>query len=89
MNENLLLLRDLLKHWKKFLNIWQLFQFYFDVLDDIDDKYHNTIHGTIKMKPIDVTGDSYAKYNEDFNKNDPKFKVGDNVRISKYKKHFR
>ena len=89
MKENLLLLRDLLKHWKKFLNIWQLFQFYFDVLDDIDDKYHNTIHGTIKMKPIDVTGDSYAKYNEDFNKNDPKFKVGDNVRISKYKKHFR
>ena len=89
MKENLLLLRDLLKHWKKILNIWQLFQFYFDVLDDIVDKYHNTIHGTIKMKPIDVTGDSYAKCNEDFNKNDPKFKVGDNVRISKYKKHFR
>ena len=40
------------------------------------------------MKPIDVTSDSYAEYNEDFNKKDPKFKVGDNVRISKYKNIF-
>ena len=61
---------------------------YFDVLDDIVDKYNNTIHKTIKMKPIDVTGDSYAKYNENSNKKDPKFKVGDHVRISKYKNIF-
>ena len=40
----------------------------FDVLDDIVDKYNNTVHITIKMKPIDVTGGSYAEYNEDFNK---------------------
>ena len=40
------------------------------------------------MKPIDVTDDSYAEYNENFNKNGPKFKVGDHVRISKYKKKF-
>ena len=40
------------------------------------------------MKPIDVTSDSYAEYNEDFNKKDPKFKVGDHVRISKYKDIF-
>ena len=40
------------------------------------------------MKPIDVTSDSYAEYNEDFNKKDPKFKVGDHVRISKYKNTF-
>ena len=33
--------------------------FYFDVLDDIVDKYNNTVHKTIKMKPIDVTVDSY------------------------------
>ena len=58
---------------------------YFDVLDDIVDKYNNTIHKTIKMKPIDVTGDSYAEYNENRNKKDPKFKLGDHVRISKYK----
>ena len=31
---------------------------YFDVLHDIIDKYNNTVHRTIKMKPIDVTGDS-------------------------------
>ena len=58
---------------------------YFDVLDDIVNKYNNTVHKTIKMKPTDVTDDSYAEYNEDFNKKDPKFKVGDHVRISKYK----
>ena len=40
------------------------------------------------MKPIDVTGDSYAEYNEDFNKKDRNFKVGDHLRISKYKNIF-
>ena len=61
---------------------------YFDVLDDIVNKYNNTVHRAIKMKPIDVTDDSYVEYNEDFNKKDPKFKVGDHVRISKYKNIF-
>ena len=61
---------------------------YFDVLDDIVNKYNNTVHRTIKMKPIDVTSDSYAEYNEDSNEKDPKFKVGDHVRISKYKNIF-
>ena len=61
---------------------------YFDVLDDIVNKYNNTVHRTIKMKPIDVTADSYTKYNEDFNVTKPKFKVGDHVRISKYKNIF-
>ena len=41
---------------------------YSDVLDDIVDKYNNTIHKTIRMKPIDVTGDSYVKHNENSNK---------------------
>ena len=40
------------------------------------------------MKPIDVTSDSYAEYNEDSHEKDPKFKVGDRVRISKYKNIF-
>ena len=40
------------------------------------------------MKPIDVTDYCYAEYNEDFNKKDPKFKVGDLVRVSKYKNIF-
>ena len=62
---------------------------YFDVLDDIVDKYNNTVHRTIKTKPIEVTGDYYAKYNEDpSNKKDPTFKVGDNVRTYKYKNIF-
>ena len=62
--------------------------FYFDVLDDIVNNYNNTVHRTIKMKPIDVTGDSYAEYNEDLNKKDSKFKVGDHVRIWEYKNLF-
>ena len=61
---------------------------YFDVLDDIVNKYNNTVHRTIKMKPIDVTSDSYAEYNEDSNVTKPKFKVGDHVRILKYKNIF-
>ena len=61
---------------------------YFNALDDIVNKYNNTVHRTIKMKPIDITSDSYAEYNEDSNEEDPKFKVGDCARISKYKKHF-
>ena len=58
---------------------------YFDVLDDIVNKYNNTVHRSIKMKPIDVTSDSYAEYKEGSNVNEPKFKDGDHVRISKYK----
>ena len=56
---------------------------YFDVLDDIVNKHNNAIHTTIKMKPIDVTSDSYTEYNKDFNKKSSKFKVGDHVEISK------
>ena len=61
---------------------------YFDVLDDFVDQYNNTVHRSIKMKPIDVKSDSYAEYNEDCNKKDPKFKAGDHIRISKYKNIF-
>ena len=61
---------------------------YFNVLDGILNRYNNIIHRIIKMKPIDVTSDSYAEYNEDFNKKDPKFNFGDHIRISKYKNIF-
>ena len=61
---------------------------YFDVLNDIVKKYNNTIHRNIEMKPIEVTDDSYAEYNEIANKKNPKFKADDNVRISKYKNIF-
>ena len=41
---------------------------YFDVLDYIANKYNNTVHRTIKMKPIDFTDDSYVEYDEDLTK---------------------
>ena len=72
-------------------NIWQLFQkkkIFFDVLNDTVDKYNNTYHKTIKIKPIDVGDDSFAEYNEESNENGPKFKIDDHVRISKYKNVF-
>ena len=56
---------------------------YHDILDDIVREYSNTYHRTIKMKPMNVGGDSFAEYNEESNEKDTKFKVGDHVRISK------
>ena len=61
---------------------------YFDMLDDIVNKFNNTVNKTIKMKPTDIADDSYAEYKEDFHKKYPQFKVGDHVRISKYKNIF-
>ena len=56
------------------------------MLDSIVDKYNNTYHNSIKMKPIDVKSKSHAEYNVDCNDKDPKFKIGDHVRISRHKK---
>ena len=56
---------------------------HFDMLDYIFNKYNNTVHRTIKMKPINVTDYSFVECNEESNKKDPKFKVCDHVRISK------
>ena len=58
------------------------------MLDDIVNRYNNKFHKTTKTKPINVTDDSYAEYNENPNKKDPKFKVGDHARISKHKNIF-
>ena len=58
---------------------------YFDVLDDIVDKYKNTYHRTIKMKPIDVKSTSYAEYNVESNEKDPKLNIDDHVIISNTK----
>ena len=41
---------------------------YIDVISEIVNKYNNTIHRAIKIKPIDVTNDSYVEYNEESNK---------------------
>ena len=61
---------------------------YFDFLDHIVDEYNNIYHRTIKMKPMDVGDDFSAEYNEESNEKDPEFKVGNHVKISKYKSIF-
>ena len=61
---------------------------YIDKLDDIVNEYNNTYHTTIKMKPIDVKDNTYINSDKETNDEDPKFKVGDRVRISKYKNIF-
>ena len=61
---------------------------YIDKLDDIVNEYNNTYHTTIKMKNIDVKGNTYINIDKDVNDKDPKFKVGDHLRISKYKNIF-
>ena len=52
-------------------------------LDVIVNKYNNTCHNTIKMKPVDVKSSIYFDFSKEMNDKDPKFKVGDIVRISK------
>ena len=61
---------------------------YIDKLDDIVKKYNNTYHTSIKMKPVDVKDNTYIDFEKEVNDKDPKFKVGDYVRISKYKNTF-
>ena len=61
---------------------------YIDKLDDIVNEYNNAYHTTIKMKPIDVKDNTYINIDKEVNDKDPKFKVGDHVRISKYKNIF-
>ena len=56
--------------------------------DDIVNKYNNTYHRTIKMKPVDVKDNTYIDFNKEVNDKDPKFKIGDYVRISKCKNIF-
>ena len=61
---------------------------YIDKLNDILDEYNNTCHRAIKMKPVDVKDNTYIDFEKEFNNKDPKFKIGDQVRISKHKNIF-
>ena len=61
---------------------------YIDKLDDIVKKYNNTYHTSIKMKPVDVKDNTYIGFKKEVNDKNPKFKVGDHVRNSKYKNIF-
>ena len=61
---------------------------FIDKLDDIGNKYNNTYHNTIKMRSVYVKSNTYFNYSRKINKRDPKFRVGDNAIISKYKNIF-
>ena len=79
--ENLLLLEDLLEPFRtKFIMSKNM---YIYKLDDIVNKYNNAYYRTIKMKPVDVKSSTYLDFNKENNNKGPKFKVDDNVRISK------
>ena len=58
---------------------------YIDKLDDIVNKYNNTCHRAMKMKPVDVKNNTFIDSSKKVNDKDPKFKVGDHVRISNTK----
>ena len=61
---------------------------YIDKSDDIVNKHNNKYHSTIRMKPVSVKPSTYTKFGIENNDKDPKFKVGEYVRISKYKNIF-
>ena len=61
---------------------------YIDKLEDIVNRYNNTYHRTIKIRPVDVKYNKYIDSSKEVNDKDPKFQVGDHVRISKYKNSF-
>ena len=61
---------------------------YIDKLDDILNEYNHTYRRTIKMKSVDVKDNTYIEFSKKVNGKDPKFKVGDRVRISKQKNIF-
>ena len=52
------------------------------------NKCYNTYHRAIKVKPINAEDNSYIHFGKEVNDKDPKFKINDHVRTSKYKKHF-
>ena len=70
-------------------NTWISFKIvYIDKLNDIVNKYNNKYNNAIKMKPAGVKPNSKIESNKEINDKNPKFKIGDTVRISKYKKTF-
>ena len=61
---------------------------YINKLEDIVGEYNNTYHRKIKMKHVEFKNNTYIDFKKEVNDKDPKFKVGDHVRISKYKNIF-
>ena len=84
MKENLLLLKDSLqpakiKFYKHMTSISK--NLYIDKTDDIVNKCNNTYHRIIKMKPVNVKPGKYFESSKEINDKDPKFRIGDTVRI--------
>ena len=69
------------KIYRYMTSIWK--NVYVNKLNDMVNKYNNTYHRTIKMKPVDVKSSASVDFDKKNNKEDPKFKVGDCIRISK------
>ena len=67
---------------------WISKNMYIDKLDDIANKYNNTYRSTINMKFVDVNSSTYIDFDKEDNKEYPKFKIGDDVRIWNYKTFF-
>ena len=90
MKENLFLLKYLLEHESKIFKYMTSISknLHIEKLDDIVNKYNITYHSTIKMKPDDVKPSTYIYSSKEINNEDPKFKIGDILRLSKYKNIF-
>ena len=58
------------------------------LVNEIINEYNNTYVRTIKMKPVDVKDNTYIDFKKEVNDKNPKFKVGDHVRMSQYKNIF-
>ena len=91
MKENLLLLKNSLELLKNKIYKYPTSiskNLYIDNLDYIVNGCNNTYHRTITMKPIDIKNNTYIYTDKEVNINDPKFQIGDHVRISKYRNLF-
>ena len=91
MKENLLLLERFIKTLKNKIYKYMTSiskNVYIDKLDDIVHKYNNTYHNTIIMTPVDIKLSTYIDSSKEINDKDPKFKVGDIIRILKCKNRF-
>ena len=81
------LLRTLKNKIYKYMNSFSK-NVYVDKLDDTVNKYNNTYHSTIKVNPVDVKSNTYIESSKEINSENPKFRIGNTVRISKYKNIF-
>ena len=90
MKKGLLLMKNLFEPEKdniyKYMTISK--NVYTNKLDDIVNKYNNTYHNTIKMKPVDVKSNAYIDSSKEINNKDPKLNIDIFLRISKYKNNF-